>query len=176
MVVLAAASSARWRRLVRIVSEWTRSASATEVPKRSVWISMLTRDLMSASAGAFREVLERLIPGGSGPHLQVDHGELLAHDRAHMVDLVGHPYQRLIEPQAGLHADHQHVQHVGQGQLDLLLASLEPAPDEERRADPSDGHRARRAQHDLGRPAPSSGREQQRRRWQAQGQSTRVAQ
>jgi hypothetical protein len=42
--VFAAASSARWRRLVRTVSEWTRSDCATLVPNLSVWTSIATSD------------------------------------------------------------------------------------------------------------------------------------
>ena len=39
--VFAAASSARWRRLVRSVSEWTRSDCATLVPNLSVCTSIV---------------------------------------------------------------------------------------------------------------------------------------
>src|SRR5690606_13248027 len=48
-VVLAAASSARCRRFCRSVSAWTRSACATEVPKRSVWMSIVARERMSGT-------------------------------------------------------------------------------------------------------------------------------
>ncbi len=50
MAVLAAASSARCRRLVRSEAACTRRALATEVPKRSVWISMATSELTSEQA------------------------------------------------------------------------------------------------------------------------------
>src|SRR5205085_9806100 len=51
--LLAAASSARWRRLVRMVSECTRSACATLVPNLSVCTSMMTSEEMSSSAVRF---------------------------------------------------------------------------------------------------------------------------
>ena len=88
-----------------------------------------------------------------------------------MINLIGHPYQRLIEPQAGLHADHQHIQHVRQGQLHLLLPSLEPAPDEERGADPSDGTQPDESQHHLGSACPYERQNQQAGDGQAEGQS-----
>ena len=91
IVVLAAASSARWRRLVRSVSAWTRSASAIEVPNRSVWISMVTSDADVGQAGAIGEIAQRLFARRAGPDLQIDQGELLAHERAHVDDLLGRP-------------------------------------------------------------------------------------
>ena len=65
MVVFAAASSARCRRLVRMVSACTRSAWAIEVPNRSVWISMATSDLTSSSpvrSPRFRSASSRAVP------------------------------------------------------------------------------------------------------------------
>ena len=65
IVVLAAASSARCRRLVRMVSAWIRSAWATEVPNRSVWISMPVSDAMSARpvrSARFRSASSRAVP------------------------------------------------------------------------------------------------------------------
>lgn len=53
MAVLAAASSARWRRLVRSVSDSTRSACAIEVPKRSVWMSMVVSARRSSTPVRF---------------------------------------------------------------------------------------------------------------------------
>src|SRR6185436_6389963 len=47
--VFAAASSARWRRFVRSVSEYTRSACATLVPNLSVWMSIVTSDPRSST-------------------------------------------------------------------------------------------------------------------------------
>ncbi len=47
--VLAAASSARWRRLVRSVCEWTRSDCATLVPNLSVCTSIVTSEMMSST-------------------------------------------------------------------------------------------------------------------------------
>ena len=48
-----------------------------------------------------------------------------------MTDLLGNPDQRLVQPQAGLDADHQQVQRVRQGVLDLLLALSTLLPDPE---------------------------------------------
>ena len=62
--VLAAASSARWRRLVRSVSECTRSDCATLVPNLSVCTSIATSELDVVDAGALGEVAQRF---GRGP-------------------------------------------------------------------------------------------------------------
>src|SRR5205085_3833794 len=63
--VLAAASSARWRRLVRSVSEWTRSDWATLVPNLSVWISIATSEMTSSTpvrSPRFLNASTRFIP------------------------------------------------------------------------------------------------------------------
>src|SRR5262245_57703919 len=66
--VLAAASSARWRRLVRSVSEWTRSERATLVPNLSVWISIAASDDRSSTpvrSARLRSASERPLPARS---------------------------------------------------------------------------------------------------------------
>src|SRR5688572_11476569 len=66
--VFAAASSARWRRLVRSVSEYTRSDWATLVPNLSVWISMVTSDWRSSTpvrSARLRSASERGLPARS---------------------------------------------------------------------------------------------------------------
>src|SRR5207249_1112460 len=63
--VFAAASSARWRRLVRSVSEYTRSDWATLVPNLSVWISIATSEMTSSTpvrSPRFLNASTRFIP------------------------------------------------------------------------------------------------------------------
>ena len=128
IVVLAAASSARWRRLVRSVSACTRSACAIEVPKRSVWISMATSDLMSCRPVA-RPGCGAPLPAAVPARIsRFTSAELLAQDRADPVDLFRDPHQRLVEPESRLDADHQQIERVRQRPLHLLLPALDPAP------------------------------------------------
>src|SRR5204862_8172899 len=66
--VLAAASSARCRRLVRSVSEWTRSERATLVPNLSVWISIAASDERSSTpvrSARLRSASPRPLPARS---------------------------------------------------------------------------------------------------------------
>ena len=71
MVVLAACSSARWRRSVRSESEWTRRACATLVPKRSVCIRVVTSDLMSSTPVRSNRLRKSFGAGFSGASLKV---------------------------------------------------------------------------------------------------------
>ena len=148
--VLAAASSARWRRLVRSVSEWTRSDRATLVPNLSVWISMAASDdrsstpvrsarLRSASARALPARSSRLISRSSS-------------DSSGCANASSSPtrWMRLVEAQAGLDAHHQQVERVGQRQADAVLAALAPcgrapcsAAGSRTRRPPSADHQAR---------------------------------
>ena len=79
--VFAAASSARWRRLVRSVSECTRSDCATLVPNLSVWTSIATSDDDVVDAGALAEVVQRLGARLAGAQLEVDEPQLVAQVR-----------------------------------------------------------------------------------------------
>ena len=161
MAVLAAASSARCRRLVR--SEVGlhpkglrhRGAEAVGLDQHGDQRAHLRH------AGAIGQPAQRLFPAGAGPDLEVDHHELLAEHRAHPVDFLGHPDQRLVEAESGLDADHQHVERVGKRALDLRLPLLDPAADVERRHDPADARRprcARRPPPARRRPAAAPGR------------------
>ena len=65
MAVFAAASSARWRRFWRSTSECTRSDRPIEVPKRSVWISIVTSEAMSSTpvrSARWRSASSRGVP------------------------------------------------------------------------------------------------------------------
>src|SRR6185436_2143960 len=66
--VFAAASSARCLRLVRSVSDWTRSDCATLVPNLSVWTSIATSDEMSSTpvrVARLRSASVRALPARS---------------------------------------------------------------------------------------------------------------
>ena len=66
--VFAAASSARWRRFVRSVTEYTRNDYATLVPNLSVWISIVTSELRSSTpvrSARFRSASARGFPARS---------------------------------------------------------------------------------------------------------------
>ena len=64
--VFAAASSARCRRLVRSVSEWTRSDCATLVPNLSVCTSIVTSDVMSSSCVRLARLCNASLRAGKG--------------------------------------------------------------------------------------------------------------
>src|SRR5439155_1256482 len=80
--VLAAASSARWRRLVLSVSECTRSDCATLVPNLSVCTSIATSELTSSTpvrSARFFSASTRFLPARSSrlPISEVDFGTML---------------------------------------------------------------------------------------------------
>ena len=93
-----------------------------EVPKRSVWISMVTSERTSLTPVRSPRLRRASSRARAGPDLEVHQRELLAHQRADVDDLLGHPEQRLVEREAGLDADHHHVERVGQRLDDGLLA------------------------------------------------------
>ena len=101
--VFAAASSARWRRLVRTVSECTRSDCATLVPNLSVCTSIATSDDDVVDAGALGEIAAalrtRALPARSSRLISRS-----SSDRSGCanVELVADALNRLIEAEARL--------------------------------------------------------------------------
>ena len=165
--VFAAASSARCRRLVRSVSECTRSDCATLVPNLSVCTSIATSDDDVVDAGAVGRGCaaprtralparsSRLISRSSSAQIGVREGQLLAD-----------ALNRLVEAEAGLDADDQQVERVGQAETDAVLPALRhaarapcPAARSRRRRPPSAIDEVRR---DRGAASRSSANAQQR--------------
>ena len=75
--------------------------------------------------GAVGQIAQRFDAALAGLQLQVDEGELLADLRMRLFKLLGNLQDRLVEPEARLHADHQQVQRVRQSPAQLMLAPLD---------------------------------------------------
>src|SRR3954468_6514409 len=95
--VFAAASSARCRRLVRTVSECTRSDCATLVPNLSVCTSIATSDTMSSTPVRSARLRSAPPPPLAGPQLEVDQPQLLGQFRVREIELGADPLNRLVE-------------------------------------------------------------------------------
>ena len=133
---LAARSSARCRRTVRPVSACVRSACAMLVPKRSVWISIATRARTSSTlvrSAKLRNASMRGLPARISLVTCCSSSASAGCDERQLLARLQH---RLIERQAGLDADDDQIERVGQAVADLLLpAGDDPADDAGRAAD-----------------------------------------
>ena len=144
--VLAAFSSANWRRRVRIDSLCTRRAWAMLEPNLSAWMSTAAR------RGGPKRRCASPIRGGPRPgraHLQLEigQGKFLRQHPVGPFHLVADLAHGLIEPQAGLHAHHHEVQGVGQGEKDRLAAALSHKADDGVGQVEEDHHQHRSGEH-----------------------------
>ena len=133
--VFAAASSARWRRFVRSVSEYTRSDCATLVPNLSVWISIVTSELRSSTpvrSARLRSASERALPARSSRLISFSSSAEIGIRESELGADAGHG---LIEAEAGFDADDEQVERVGERQADAVRAALgQPREDHARAA------------------------------------------
>ena len=134
-------SSARWRRLTRISEDWTRSTWAIGMPNESACTMAPTNAADVGDVGALAERAQRVGAALADLHLAEHPGELLG-QRA--LGVAGHLLDRGVEAEAGLDADGQQVDGVGQVALQLLGALVDLLVEVEVRAEEADDERRRR--------------------------------
>ena len=116
-----ACSWASWRRLMRISSAWARSTRPIDTPKVSAWRMASTNDRISGTLVRGVEGPHGVGPAGAGPDLAEHPGELVGERAGHGGDGA---VERLLEAEAGLDADDEQVEDVGQ----LACGSRAAAP------------------------------------------------
>jgi hypothetical protein len=81
---------------------------------------MVTRERTSGSP--LGKGHHRVVPGRAGSDLHVHLGDLHGEEATHVADLHGDPLEGLVEPQAGLDADHEEIHGIRERLLDLPLS------------------------------------------------------
>ena len=146
---LFACSSALWSRRSRMPSACTRSVSARPVPKRSVWISIATSELTSATpvrSASARSASVVLLPARVS---KLASSNSDGEDRMRGAEVLRHALEAGVDAEARLDAHDHQVERVGQREPERLLARLhllvEPVARRDQ-ADPGRGaQRERRA-------------------------------
>ena len=84
----------------------------------------MTSDAEVVDAGAVGEVAQRFGSRLAGAQLQVDQPQLVGQLGIGELELAADALQRLVEAEAGLDADDEEVEHVGERQADAVGAAL----------------------------------------------------
>ena len=114
----AAFSSARIMRSLRNSADSTRRALASGVPYFSVWIMVVTTPRTASRLTRVGEVLERTAAFGQEAQLDRGQGEFVAEFGIGLAQFLRHAVEGGVDGQAGLGADHQQVERVGQALAD----------------------------------------------------------
>ena len=131
--VFAAASSARWRRLVRtrvgVHAQRLRDARAELVGLHQ------HRDERRhvVDAGAVGEIVQRLDAPLAGAQLEVDQPQLVGEVRMRERQLFADALNRLIQAEPRFDADDQQIERVGQAEADAMLPPLRQPSERHRR-------------------------------------------
>ena len=129
--VLAARSSASWRRLQ------THGVGLNAQSRGDARAELFGLDDHGGErshvvdSGADAQVAQHVAPRPAHLELEVGDGELFADHRARMGQLAGDPAHGRVEPQAGLDADDHQVERVGKAQEDRLAAPFLAVADDE---------------------------------------------
>ena len=115
----AAFSSARWRRLIRISADCTRSTWPIGMPNASAWTMALDEGSDVGQLGAVAEGAQGVGPAAADLHL-LQHALELAGERS--LGVLGHLLQGRVEAETGLDRDGQQVDGVRQRLLHVALA------------------------------------------------------
>ena len=125
-----ACSSALAFRFLRMSSARLRRIWAIETPSSSPWTIARTKARMPGRVGAARHVLQRLV-GADAHALLLERQPQLVAERA--LELLRREPHRADEADARLDRDDEQVDQVGQLLVDLVVALLDPAREQERR-------------------------------------------